>query len=299
MSFASDVKAELCRQHINKKCCTAAEIYGILLYCNTFSPEEIRIVTESRAFAQRVEKLFRRAFGWEFDQRIGFDANEGKLTLVISKPEKIATVFERFGYEREKILAHHINLGVLESECCRTAFIRGAFLAGGSVTDPRKNYHIELITGHFNVSNEVVSMLFEMGFSARNSRRGGNCVTYLKQSEAIEDLLTTIGAPVSAMEIMNAKVEKDMRNSINRKVNCDTANVEKTVNAAMAQIEAIRSLEETGALDGLGEKLRETARLRIENPEASIAELAAMSDPPVTKSCLNHRLRKIVELGNQ
>ena len=297
MSFAADVKTELCRHHISKKCCTAAEVYGILLYCNTFSPDEIRIVTESRAFAQRVEKLFRKAFGWDFDQHIGFETDEGKVILAVTDPRKIEGVFERFGYERERIVAHHINLGVLESECCRTAFIRGAFLSGGSVTDPRKNYHLELITGHFNVSNEVVSMLFEMGFSARNSRRSGNCVTYLKQSEAIEDLLTTIGAPVSAMEIMNAKVEKDMRNSINRKVNCDTANVEKTVNAAMAQIEAIRTLAESGALDCLGEKFKETARLRVENPEASIAELAALCDPPVTKSCLNHRLRKIIELA--
>ncbi len=297
MSFAAEVKAELCRQHINKKCCTAAEVYGILLYCNTFSPDEIRIITESRAFAQRVEKLFQRAFGWDFDQRIGFEADEGKLILAVTQPEKIADVFDRFGYERERTVAHHVNLGVLESDCCKNAFIRGAFLAGGSVTDPRKNYHLELITGHFNVSNEVVSMLFEMGFSARNSRRSGNCVTYLKQSEAIEDMLTTIGAPVSSMEIMNAKVEKDMRNSINRKVNCDTANVEKTVNAAIAQIEAIRSLEESGVLDGLGEKFKETARLRVAHPEASIAELAAMLDPPVTKSCLNHRLRKIMELA--
>ncbi len=297
MSFASETKAEMCRQHINKKCCTAAEIYGILLYCNTFSSNEIRIVTESRPFAQRVEKLFMKAFGWEFDQHLGFEVPEGKMTLVVNEREKMEQVFERFGYERERIVAHHINLGVLENDCCKVAFMRGAFLAGGSATDPQKNYHLELITGHFNVSNEVVSMLFEMGFSARNSRRGGNCVTYLKQSEAIEDLLTTLGAPVAAMEIMKAKVEKDMRNSINRKVNCDTANVEKTVNAAIAQIEAIRSLEESGALDGLGEKFKETARLRVEHPEASIAELAAMADPPVTKSCLNHRLRKIMELA--
>lgn len=297
MSFASEAKAEMCRQHINKKCCTAAEIYGILLYCNTFSSDEIRIVTECRPFAQRVEKLFARAFGWDFDQKLGFELPDGKVVLSVTEGGKIAQVFERFGYERSRIVAHHINLSVLESDCCKVAFMRGAFLAGGSVTDPQKNYHLELITGHFNVSNEVVSMLFEMGFSARNSRRSGNCVTYLKQSEAIEDLLTTIGAPVSAMEIMNAKVEKDMRNSINRKVNCDTANVEKTVNAAFAQIEAIRSLADSGALEGLGEKFKETARLRVENPEASIAELAAMADPPVTKSCLNHRLRKIMELA--
>ena len=297
MSFASEARAEMCRQPVNKKCCTVAEIYGILLYCNTFSPREIRIVTESRPFAQRAEKLFTRAFGWGFDQRLGLDAAEGKIVLSVTSQEKINEIFDRFGYERERIVAHHINLGVLENDCCRVSFMRGAFLAGGSATDPRKNYHLELTTGHFSVSNEVVSMLFEMGFSARTSRRGGNSVTYLKQSEAIEDLLTTLGAPVAAMEIMNAKVEKDMRNSINRKVNCDTANVEKTVNAAMAQIDAIRALAESGALDGLGEKYKETARLRVENPEASIAELAAMADPPVTKSCLNHRLRKIMELA--
>lgn len=297
MSFSSETKAELCRQPISKKCCTAAEIYGILLYCNTFSADEIRVITESRPFAQRVEKLFARAFSWTPDVRTGAGAAEGKTVLEVNDSGRIEEVFERFGYDRERILAHHINLSLLESDCCRVAFMRGVFLAGGSVTDPRKNYHLELVTSHFNVSNEIIAMLLEMGFSPRNLRRGGNCVTYFKQSEAIEDLLTMLGAPVAAMEIMNAKVEKDMRNSINRKVNCDTANVEKQVNAAQAQIEAIERLEGSGALERLGEKLRETARLRLENPEASISELAAMTQPPVTKSCLNHRLRKIMELS--
>ena len=296
MSFSSQTKAELCRQPINKKCCTAAEIYGILLYCNTFSPEEIRIVTESRPFAQRLEKLFEKAFSWAADTVSGMDIPEGKISLTVNKKEKIQQVFDCFGYDGERILAHHINFSVLESDCCRAAFVRGAFLAGGSVTDPRKNYHLELVTGHYNVSGEIASILFELGFSPRSLRRGGNCVTYFKQSEAIEDLLTTLGAPIAAMELMNAKVEKDMRNSINRKVNCDTANVEKTVNAAQSQIEAIRALEERGCMEKLSEKVRQTAKLRLENPEASIAELAAMSSPPVSKSCLSHRLRKIMEL---
>lgn len=297
MSFSSETKAEMCRQPLNKKCCVAAEIYGILLYCNTFSADEIRIVTESRAFVQRAEKLFEKAFGWSFDEKLGAESEEGKAVLTVRDPEKIGEVFRRFGYERDKILAHHINLGALESECCRMAFMRGVFLAGGSVTDPHKNYHLELITSHYNVSNEMVSVLFEMGFTARNLRRGGNCVTYFKQSEVIEDLLTTLGAPVSAMTIMNAKVEKEMRNSINRKVNCDTANVEKMVNAAQGQIEAIRALQASGVLETLSPKLAQTARLRLANPEASLTELAAKADPPVTKSCLNHRLRKLVELS--
>lgn len=295
MSFSSEARSELCRQPMNKKCCTAAEIYGILLYCNTFSASEIRIVTESAPFAQRVEKLFERSFSWRPDVRIG-QMGESKTVITISERERIDEVFARFGYDGERILAHHINLGVLENDCCKAAFVRGAFLAGGSVTDPMKNYHLELITSHFNVSNEIVPLLFEMGFSPRNSRRSGNYVTYFKQSEAIEDLLTTLGAPIAAMELMNAKVEKEMRNSINRKVNCDTANVEKTVNAAQAQIEVIRTLEKAGILQNLGDKLKQTAELRLNNPEASIAELAAMAEPPVTKSCLNHRLRKIMEL---
>lgn len=298
MSFSSEARFELCRQPLNKKCCTAAEIYGILLYCNTFSASEIRIVTESHPFAQRVEKLFERSFSWRPETRAG-QAGESKTVITISDRKRIDEVFERFGYDGERILAHHINLGVLENDCCKAAFVRGAFLAGGSVTDPMKNYHLELITSHFNVSNEIVPLLFDMGFSPRNSRRGGNYVTYFKQSEAIEDLLTTLGAPVAAMELMNAKVEKDMRNSINRKVNCDTANVGKTVNAAQAQIEAIRALEKVGVLQTLGDKLVRTAELRLNNPEASIAELAQMFDPPVTKSCLNHRLRKIMESVNK
>ena len=133
--------------------------------------------------------------------------------------------------------------------------------------------------------------------SPKNASRNGNYITYFKQSEAIEDFLTMMGAPLAAMELMTAKVEKEIRNSINRRVNCDTANLEKMVAASMDQVEAIRRLEASGRLDALPERLKETARLRIENPEASLSELAELAVPRVTKSCLNHRLRKIVELS--
>ncbi len=166
---------------------------------------------------------------------------------------------------------------------------------GGSVTDPAKRYHLELATDHYNVSRETYSLLLEMGFEPKELRRKGNFVIYFKQSAAIEDFLTTIGAPLSAMELMSLKVEKDMRNAINRKVNCDTANVSKTVDAALLQIEAIEKLSADAGLGSLPEKLRETAVLRLENPELSLNELAELS--ALTKSCLNHRLRKLVELA--
>jgi DNA-binding protein WhiA len=297
VSFSYSTKAELCREPINRKCCAVAECYGLLLYCNTFTMREIRIITESHQFALRLTKLFRKAFNLSFDVVPPETEKAGKQSLVMSNPEKLRHVFETFGYSGEKMVAHHLNLGVLEDECCRPSFVRGAFLAGGSITDPSKRYHLELVTDHYNVSREMYSLLLEMGFEPKETARKGNYINYFKQSTAIEDFLTTVGAPLAAMELMSAKIEKDMRNSVNRKVNCDTANVTKTVDAAQQQIEAIENIAGGSGLNSLPDKLKETAEARLENPEMSLTELAEMMS--VTKSCLNHRLRKLVELGSK
>lgn len=297
MSFSYEAKAELCRDPINKKCCAVAESYGLLLFCNTFTEREIRIITESRELGQRLPKLFKRAFNITFDiVTAGSDSN-GKHLLTINDPAKLRVIFEAFGFAETRMLAHHLNLGVLEEDCCRPSFLRGAFLAGGSVTDPAKRYHLELVTDHFNVSREVFSLLLEMGFEPKEARRKGNFVLYFKQSSAIEDFLTTVGASISAMELMSQKIEKDMRNTVNRKVNCDTANVTKIVDAAMLQIDAIEKIQGLTGLNSLPDKLRTTALLRLDNPELSLAELAELS--ALTKSCLNHRLRKLTELAEQ
>lgn len=282
MSFSSDTKAELCRDTLQKRCCAVAEAYGILLYCNMFTADEIKIVTSSPELAERLPRLFKKAFGCSFDASSATDI-KGKYTLSITNHDSIRDIFAAYGYEARGILAHHINLGVLEDNCCKASFLRGAFLAGGSITDPVKSYHLELVTDHYNVSREIFSILLELGFSPKDAARGGNYVVYFKQSEAIEDFFTLIGAPVSAMDIMSAKVEKDMRNAVNRRVNCDSANADKIVSAAQEQLEAIRRIERTTGLDELPDKLRETALLRIANPEASLTDLAALAIPPVSK----------------
>ena len=206
-------------------------------------------------------------------------------------------MFETFGLEPDDHLSHHLNFGVIEEDCCRTSFVRGAFLAGGSVTDPEKRYHLELATSHLRVTREVYSLLMELGFFPKDTTRSGNHVLYFKQSDYIEDVLTTLGAPVCAMRIMEAKVEKDLRNGVNRRVNCETANLGKAVDAAQEQLAAIRRLEASGAYRDLPDKLRKTAELRKANPEATLQELAQMQDPPLTKSAINHRMRKILELS--
>ncbi|MGM9662406.1 MAG: DNA-binding protein WhiA [Oscillospiraceae bacterium] len=294
MSFSSEAKAELCRGQLGHLCCARAEAYGVLLYCNVFTADEVRVVTEHPAFAARLPRLFARAFGVSFDA-LPAGGEKSKAVFRISDEGKLAHIMDVLGYDRSQSLAAHVNLALLEEDCCRAAFLRGAFLAGGSVIDPEKRYHLELATTHMRASGEVEALLREMGASPKSVRRGGYYVIYFKQSEHIEDLLTLIGAPVAAMEVMNTKVEKELRNQINRKLNCDTANLDKTVDAARAQIEGIRKLDKFGVMEQLPDKLKETAAKRLLYPELTLSELAEEFDPPITKSCLNHRLRKIME----
>ena len=287
-SFAGKVKNELCRVPVQRLCCARAELYG-----NTFSPTEVRLITESADFAARLPRLFQRAFGLKFDRLP--EEERGKLIFGITDRSKLDRIINQLGYDPRQNLVLHVNFGLLEDECCRTAFLRGAFLAGGSVTDPEKRYHLELDTGHAQASREVAALLTEMGFLPHSVRRGGSSVIYFKQSEHIEDLLTTIGAPAAAMDIMTAKVDKEIRNGANRAMNCDMANVNKTIDAALEQKNAIQRLQENGRLERLPEKLRQTALLRLQYPEMSLSQLAEKCDPPVTKSCMNHRMRKLLE----
>ena len=295
MSFAGDVKTELCRAPLSRRCCAQAEAYGVLLYCNTFHAAQARIVTENGAFAQRLPLLFKKAFRLTFDS---LPQGGGKQIFEITDPNKLAALHQAFGTD-PRALALHVNFAMLEESCCRAAFLRGAFLAGGSVTDPRKGYHLELATSHHSVSREVLALMRELDQEPKSAQRKGNAVIYFKQSEKIEDFLTCVGAPLAAMEVMNAKLERDLRGKVNRRVNCDAANLDKAVEAAMAQVEAIRRLEKAGTLITLPDKLREVAALRLAHPEDTLAQLAQRCDPPITKSALNHRLRKLVELGRE
>ena len=297
MSFSTNVKEELCRGALSRKCCARAEAYGVLLFCHTFDTSGIKIVTGSPAFARRLPELFKRAFRVSFDRLP--EAGSGKKTFQISVPEKLSAIRETYGSDPAGSLALHINYAVLEEEHCRTAFLRGAFLAGGSVSDPAKGYHLELVTSHYSVSRELAALLPEAGFTPKQTTRKANYVTYFKSSETIADFLTALGAPLASMELVNAKLEKHLRGSVNRRVNCDSANLDKAVDAALEQVDAIQRYARTRGLDSLPDKLRETAELRMAHPELTLSQLSALFQPPITKSALNHRLRKLMELAGK
>lgn len=296
MSFASDVKTELCQVPVQSRERAVAECYGALMYGNTFTPREIRFVTAGQAFAQRLPKLFRKGFNLDFD-RITEGGDRNKHILAITDREKIDRIFDAFGADADNTPVHHVNLGVLEEPECRTSFLRGAFLAGGSMIDPKKRFHLELVTSHYNVSRECYSIFLELGFSPKETRRGGNSVIYFKQADVIAELLTTLGASNAGMGVVSAKIEKSMSNSVNRKLNCDFANADKVVAAAQEQLNAIKKVDKAIGIANLPEGLQQAAFLRIANPDMSLADLALLSDPPVTKSCLNHRLKKLMEMA--
>ncbi len=298
MSFSGNAKGEICRSSPSKKCCAAAFCFGILLYCNTCTSEKIKIVTECPEFAQMLPKLFKKAFGVEFDQITG--ENSGKRTFLIEDAEKLSVILETFGFDPLQTFALHVNLPAVEEDCCKISFLRGAFLAGGSVTDPEKGYHLEMSSTHHSVVRETNALAQEvLQFYPKLANRGGGSVLYLKQSEQISDFLTLLGAPIAAMGIMEARLEKELKNRVNRRCNCDDANTSKVVEAAQEQMSAIRVLRERGQLESLPAKLQCAAVARENNPEASLTELAAMMDPPITKPAMNHRLKKLVQLAKE
>jgi DNA-binding protein WhiA len=299
LSFSAAAKAEICRLQPAKHCCALAQCFGILLFCNSFSADSIRIITESREFAYTLPRLFKKAFNLDFDSFPSM-ASPGKLIFQITDPEKIQTIMEQYGFHPNETLALHVNMPIVEDECCKAAFLRGAYLAGGSVTDPEKGYHLELATTHQSVAAESFLLLSEaLGFDPKKAKRGGGQVLYFKQSDQISDCLTFLGAPVAAMGIMEAKLEKELNNKINRRCNCDDANISKVVEAAQEQLAAIRTLRLRGVVEQLPNKLQQAIIAREKNPEASLSELAAMMEPPISKPAMNHRLKKLLELAKE
>ena len=299
ISFSGSAKNEICRVFPQSRCCALAECFGILLYCNSFSADQIKIITESRDFAQFLPKLFKKAFGINFDV-IPEEDTSGKLIFQITNHQKLDLIMDACGFDRKQTLALHVNYPLVEENCCKAAFLRGAFLAGGSVTDPEKGYHMEVATTHQSVSLETYMLVHDMlNIYPKTAQRNGTHVLYLKQSDLISDSLTLLGAPVSGMGIITAKLEKELNNKVNRRCNCDDANTSKVVEAAQEQIAAIKVLKELEIFEKLPEKLLQAAKAREEHPVSPLSELAEMMVPPITKPAMNNRLKRLVQLAKE
>ncbi|MFR1150806.1 MAG: DNA-binding protein WhiA [Butyricicoccus sp.] len=286
MSFSTEVKNELCRVSMQRACCTRAEVYGALLHASVFSHKEIRLSAENMTVVRRLQALLQRAFFVECEpQKAG-----RKQQLVITEPAQIGRVFDALGYDCKSHITYHINRNLLEEDCCIASFLRGAFLMGGTVAGPDKKSHLELKTTHQSLSGEETSLMLDLGLSPKQARRGSAYLLYFKDGASAEDFLTRIGAPHAAMELMQAKVEKNLRNTINRQVNCETANMMKAADASARQIAAIQAL-----IDSRGGRISgqpvETVRLRLNTRRTACRAGAAVRSAHL-KPGLSHRLKR-------
>ena len=295
MSFSQDVKKEIIERGLPSGCCAVAAAYGVACFGKYFDARGVVLHTEHSVVAQHVKKLFSRA-GVE-GKIYAKGGEESRIyEFAVKDPAEIQRMLELFGHSGTEPNLR-INSRNFTCEHCVSSFVAAAFLCCGTITNPEREYNLEFLSGRYNLIRDFEALLLGHGFAPRHVRRKGSNVLYLKASEQIEDMLTFIGATNAALTIMNLKVYKDFRNKANRITNCETANIDKAVLASGETLEAIRFLRGRGAFDTLPAQLHEAALLREENPDLPLAQLACMFSPPLSKSGLSHRMKKIEQFA--
>ncbi len=304
MSFSSDVKQELCQEFPETVCCQRAELSGLIAMSGTLLSESdgggLRFRTENEAVIRRVQELLAILFSVSPHRMARRKKDNGYIySLRLGKTQGFEQIMKALGLWRDGRAKFCVDPFITGESCCRRSFLRGAFLGGGSVSAPEKSYHLEIETHYHDLARDLLQLFEDEQLAARSVVRKSNFVIYMKDSEEIADALTALGATDSALALYAIKVEKDMKNQINRRVNCETANLTKTANAAAIQIQAINKLLNSFKAADLTPPLAELAKLRLENPEASLTELGTMLTEPISKSGVNRRLKKLIQLADE
>ena len=308
LTFSGKVKEELSRQWNGEKHCQIAEIAAIISMCGKVTIDSrdryaVKVRTENISVARKCFTLLEKTFNIEAESLVTINKSKGNTTytVVVKQHEdamkllQAARLVDGAGEISEEFSTSR-NM-IVHKSCCKRAFLRGAFLAGGSISDPEKSYHIEMVCASKAKAEQIQKLINSFGLDAKVILRKNSYVVYLKEGSQIVDLLNIMEAPIALMEMENVRILKEMRNSVNRKVNCETANINKTVSAAAKQAEDIRLIQKEIGLNKLPEGLQEIAELRLTYPDASLKELGEMMTEPLGKSGVNHRLRKLSELA--
>ena len=310
MSFSGNVKEELSEHWSSARHCQIAELAAILGLCgsiiiNSRNEYRVKVHTENKAVARKVFTLIKKTFNIESDISIRRNIQKQSVSysVVVKQHQDALRVLQAVklidehldGFEEVRI----VNPIVVQQTCCKRAFIRGAFLAAGSMSDPKKAYHFEIVCAAEPMAEQIRELMSSFSMEAKIVQRKKSYVVYLKEGSQIVDILNIMEAHVSLMELENVRILKEMRNTVNRKVNCETANLNKTVSAAVKQLEDITYLRDTIGLEKLSEGLEEVALARLSHPDASLKELGTLLSPPVGKSGVNHRLRKLGDLAEK
>lgn len=310
MSFSTETKNELARIMPEDLRYREAELSGIAKLSGTiqiagYKKINLKISTELNSIARKVFKILKS------DYKINTNIVVNKNQMLKRNNSYVLTVTSDMGSENLMrslgllqqdegfFTSNKIPSWVLEDEECKKAFIRGAFLGGGSISDPEKNYHLEFVVSNEDFAENLMELINSLGFNSKIVGRKNSYVVYLKESEQISDLLSHIGGFQALLSLQNTKILKQMRNNVNRIVNCETANLSKTVNAAVRQVENIKLIEKKMGISKLPKSLQQIALLRVENEDLTLKELGELLNPPISKSGVNHRLKKIEDIANE
>lgn len=289
MSFTKDIKEQLSKIENTCDFCDIAELSSIIKVCAGYREGGVFITTENEDVARRIDELIERVFS----KKIDFVCKNGCY--------RFCPNFEFFtdSMAVRLLLFNSGDADITPIDCCRAAYIRGAFLGSGSMSDPKTRYHMEFDAKHESYANQIKSVLSELGVQAKITCRKGRYVVYIKEYEAIADVLGCMGAVGAAMELYNISIEKEIRNAANRQANCELANIDKITNTAFAQIDSIKKIEKTIGFAGLPETLREIAEIRCKYPDESLKELGEHLNPQIGKSGVNHRLKRIMAIAEK
>ena len=310
MSFSGKVREELAANIASARHCQLAELAAFIGMCGTivinrFEQYSIKIHSENFLVARKVFTLIEKTFNIRTDISIRRNIRKQSVSyaVIVRKHGDALRILQA-----TKMIGEHTDISddirpfsplVIQQTCCRRAFLRGVYQAAGSMSDPRKSYHFEIVCSSPEAAEQIRDVICGFDLDAKIVKRKKSFVVYLKEGSQIVDILNVMEAHVSLMELENVRILKEMRNSVNRKVNCETANINKTVSAAVKQVEDITYLRDTVGFDKMPDNLVEAALARLENPDATLKELGEALDPPVGKSGINHRLRRLSELAEK
>lgn len=294
MSFSSDIKTELCAVR-TPLCCKMPLVYGFLLFSRSFSVKSIKMQTETEAAAMLLKRLICEVYSVECTVSSG----GGKKTVYRLEIPNEADRLKLLASVDFGIYGGKINNEMFMRDCCKASFIRGAFLACGQISDPRKSFRVDFLVRDIDLAAEFRALLKENYIETNVSQRKNGRLIYIKRNEMVTNLLTLIGASGRSLELIETSILKSVKNNMNRATNCDSANLDRMVEASLNQRTAIDWLDKRGILAALPEELIATAKLRRENPDASIKELCAISGGIISPSGLNHRLKRITEIYEQ
>lgn len=305
LTFSGEVKEELSKNQAERSHCNVAEIAAIISMCGKISIDSrerysIKVRTENVSVARKYFTLLRKTFNIDTETLVSMNRNKGHntYTVIVKQHEDVIKVLREIKLiDNEGEFSEEFS--IIRRPCCKRAFLRGAFLGAGSISNPEKSYHIEFVCTNRKQASQIKLLINGFGLDSKVILRKNSYVVYLKEGSQIVDLLNIMEAPISLMKMENVRILKEMRNTVNRKVNCETANINKTVSAAAKQAEDIEYIENKMGLNKLPDTLREVAILRLANPEASLKELAEISTSGIGKSGINHRLRKLSEIAEE